>query len=170
MNSVFMKKLIALFVFCAIGTAIFAQAEIPPYQQYKTVPSVKLILQDSTGWELKAKLDKTKPLMLVVFSPECDHCQQETEELLANIDKFKHVQIVMATPLPLDKMRDFIATYQLNNYPSITVGRDYAFILPTFFGLKNLPFHAFYNKKKELIGGFEGMMSVETMLRVFPKK
>lgn len=164
-----MKKLLLLLVFCSLGPSLFSQVDIPAYQKYKTVPSVKLILQDSSGYELKAKLDKTKPLMLVVFSPECDHCRHETEELLANIDRFKHIQIVMATPLPLDKMRGFIAEYQLNKYPNITVGRDYAFILPTYFGLKNLPFHAFYNKKKELIRGFEGMMTVEKMLAMFSK-
>jgi hypothetical protein len=30
--------------------------------------------------------------------------------------------------------------------------------------IHNLPFHAFYNKKKELISAFEGSMSVEKIL------
>ena len=35
--------------------------------------------------------------MLMVFSPDCEHCQHETEEIIKNIDQFKKYQIVMAT-------------------------------------------------------------------------
>ncbi len=108
--------------------------------------------------------------MLVIFSPECDHCKHETEELIKNIDKFKNIQIVMATPLPVYEMREFAEHYNLKKYKNITVGRDYSYILPVYYDVKSLPYHAFYTKDKKLISAFEGTMTVEKMLTQFGKK
>lgn len=156
------------------GLTLFVTANgqhaVAPYLQYKTVPAVRLLLADSTGWEMKAKLDKKKPLMIVVFSPECDHCKHETEELIKNINKFKNIQVVMASVLPVFKMRDFVNTYKLSQYKNITVGRDYAYILPVFYNIKSLPYHAFYTKEKKLISVFEGSMKIEKILSQFENK
>ncbi|SDC01456.1 TlpA family protein disulfide reductase [Niabella drilacis] len=163
-----MKYLLLLLItIMSFGTA--RSQSLPPYKQYKTIPSVRLLSADSTGWELKAKLQKNKPVMMIIFSPECDHCKHETEELIKNIDKFKDIQIVMATPLPLKEMAKFAAHYKLHQYPNILVGKDYAFALPTYYDIRNLPFHAFYGSNKQLISGFEGSMSVSSILKVFGK-
>lgn len=163
-----MKYLLLLLV-TITGIARAHSQALPPYKQYKTIPSVRLLSADSTGWELKAKLQKNKPVMMMIFSPECDHCKHETEELIKHMDKFKDIQIVMATPLPLKEMAAFAAHYKLQKYPNIIVGKDYAFALPAYYGIKNLPFHAFYNSSKQLISGFEGSMSTETILKIFGK-
>ncbi|MCF3111753.1 thioredoxin family protein [Niabella sp. CC-SYL272] len=163
-----MKYLLALLVTILSFSDAQSQALLP-YKQYKTLPAVRLLSADSTGWELKAKLQKNKPVMLMVFSPECDHCKHETEELIKNMNKFKDIQIIMATPLPLKEMAAFAAHYKLQQYPNILVGKDYAFALPAYYGIKNLPFHAFYTSNKQLISGFEGSMSVATILKIFGK-
>jgi len=163
-----MKYLLLLLTTIMTFSAARSQA-LPPYQQYKTIPSVRLLSADSTGWELKAKLQKNKPVMMMIFSPECDHCKHETEELIKNIDKFRDIQIIMATPLPLKEMAAFAAHYKLHQYSNILVGKDYAFALPSYYNIKNLPFHAFYNSNKQLISGFEGSMSVPTILKIFGK-
>ncbi len=165
-----MKFLFTFLFSLVFTTVIFSQNAQAPYLKYGTVPAVKLILADSTGWELKARLDKKKPLMLVIFSPECDHCKHETEEMIKNIDKFKNIQIVMASLLPVYKMKAFIENYNLGKYKNITVGRDYAYILPVYYDIKSLPYHAFYTKDKKLISGFEGSMTVEKLLKQFSSK
>ena len=165
-----MKYFFTFFLSFIIGFTAVAQAQQAPYLQYKTIPSVRLLLTDSTGWELKAKLDKKKPLMLVIFSPECDHCRHETEELKKNIEKFKNVQIVMAAMQPVHKIKEFVAEYGLDKYKNITVGRDYAYILPVYYDMKSLPFHAFYTRDRKLISGFEGTMSVAKMLAQLKSK
>lgn len=109
--------------------------------------------------------------MLVVFNPQCDHCQHETEELIRNMDKLKNVQIVMATSSPFTDMKDFIEKYKLAQYKNVVVTQDTDFFLLNFYMLHNLPFHAFYNKKKELISVAEGSMTIEKILAVlFPGK
>lgn len=101
----------------------------------------------------------------MVFNPQCDHCQHETEELIRNMDKLKNVQIVMATSSPFEDMKGFIEKYKLAQYKNLVVTQDTHFFLLSFYMLHNLPFHAFYNKKKELLGVFEGSMTMEKILK-----
>ncbi|MCD2425835.1 redoxin domain-containing protein [Niabella pedocola] len=163
-----MKYLLVLLVTILSFSSARSQA-LPPYKQYKTLPAIRLLSADSTGWELKAKIQKNKPVMIMAFSPECDHCKHETEELVKNIDKFKDIQIVMISLLPLKNMAAFAAHYQLQKYPNILIGKDNAFATPTYYGFSSLPFHAFYSSNKQLISGFEGSMSIATILKIFGK-
>ena len=114
-------------------------------------------------------LDKKSAVMVMLFSPDCDHCQHETEDLIRNIDKFKKVQIIMASLLALEKTIPFIEKYGLEKYKNIKVGFDKGYFLPAFFNVRNLPFLAFYNRKKELISVFQGSMPMDKALEELEK-
>jgi thiol-disulfide isomerase/thioredoxin len=135
-----------------------------PYQKYPVYPPVKLLMADSSSWFAKTDLPKKRPVMMVLFNPKCEHCQHETEELTQNITRFKGIHIVMATTAAMDEMRAFANKYRLASFENITVGRDTGFFLPVYFDISNLPFHAFYNKKLELISVFAGSLTVEKSL------
>lgn len=107
--------------------------------------------------------------MLMLFSPDCDYCQHETEEIIRHIDDFKKVQIIMATTLPFEKMADYYKKYDLSRFPNIVVGKDVGYMLPSFYNIRNLPFLAFYNSKKELISVFEGALPIEKALEELKK-
>lgn len=141
----------------------------PPYKRFPTPPPFKLLLTDSTTYFTKDDLPKKKKVMVMLFSPDCDHCQHETEAIIQHIDDFKDVQIVMATTLPFEKMKEFYAHYNLAKFGNITVGHDAAFMLPVFYNVRNLPFLAFYNKQKELISISEGAMPIEKVLEELKK-
>ena len=89
--------------------------------------------------------------MLMIFNPQCEHCQHETGEIIKHMDGFKHIQIIMATVMPFDSMLSFRKKYNLAKYDNIVVCQDQHFFLPTFYKISNLPFLAFYNRKKQLI-------------------
>ena len=135
-----------------------------PYKRFPSVPPLKLLLSDSSTYFTKQDIPRKKAVMIMLFSPDCDHCQHETEEIINHIDDFKMVQIVMATTLPLDKMRDFYSKYELNRFANIAMGQDVGYMLPAFYNVRNLPFLAFYNTKKELISVFEGALPIEKVL------
>lgn len=71
--------------------------------------------------------------------------------------------------MPFDSMMAFRETYKLASYENIVVAKDVHFFLPPFFNIRNLPFMAFYNKRKELISVFEGSLSVDKMLAELEK-
>ncbi len=107
--------------------------------------------------------------MLMLFNPECEHCKQATEEMISKIDRFKNIRIVMATNTTFSRMLAFRETYQLAKYKNIIVAQDTHYFLPTFYMIRNLPFLAFYNRKKELISVFEGSLPMEKVLLEFEK-
>ena len=167
-----MKKLFCLFAIVITGLNALSQDDAlstPSYLRFPTVPPLKLLQVDSVTYFTKEKLQKNKPSLIIIFNPGCEHCQHETKEITANIDKFKNIQIVMTTPDSFDKMKDFYKEYKLKDYPNITVGRDERFTLPSFYAIHNLPFMAFYDKKQKLISVHEGSFPIDKVLLEFNK-
>jgi thioredoxin-related protein len=162
-------KLFSIFVALLISFSVAGQTDSiqPTYKRFPTPPPFKLLLTDSTTWFTKADLDKKKPLFLYVFSPECDHCKLTTEDLIKNIDKFKKVQIVMATWLDFTQMKKFYENFQLSRFENITLGRDVNFIMAPFYNIRNLPYMAFYDKKGQLISVFEGGLGIDKVAEKF---
>jgi len=164
-----MKKCLSFLVFTFVFVSAFAQmdsSKLAPFQRYPTLPPIQILLSDSTTMYTKAQLPSNKQTLFMVFNPDCSHCQHETEEMIAHKDELKDVQIVMITMQPLWMMKDFISKYALADFPNVVVGKDIYYILPGFFDIRNLPYLAMYNKKGNLIGGFEGSLPIEKVIEI----
>ena len=130
------------------------------YLKYPNVPPFTITkVPDSTKFA-KANLSQKKPVLVMVFSPDCDHCIHETKELLAHMDLFKNVQIVLVAHLDFKDLEKFYEEYKLANYPNITLGRDYNYFFGTFFNIKFLPAIFLYNKKGKFVKAFDGSVPV----------
>jgi|CXWL01.1.fsa_nt_gi cytochrome oxidase Cu insertion factor (SCO1/SenC/PrrC family) len=165
-----MKKKILLISLLALVIAGYGQADSlqAPYLRFPSYPPVKLLLPDSTFFS-KADLSGKQPVMLMIYDPNCDHCQQATEELIKNIDKFKGIQIVMVTMVSMAEIKKFIAKYRLSQYDNIIAGQDTNFFLVSFYMGHHLPYFAFYNRKLELISVLEGSIPIEKLLKELDK-
>jgi thiol-disulfide isomerase/thioredoxin len=163
------KLFIGLFLLAFSGNLSAQQDSFnaPPYKRFPVVPPFKLLKADSVSLFTKADLKKNKPVLVIIFSPECDHCQLETEEIIKHINDFKKIQIVMATNWPLHMMNNFSKKNDLKRFNNITVGKDINNMLPSFYSIRNMPYLAFYNKKGDLIDTFEGSLPVEIVLAKF---
>ena len=156
---------LALTLFCIKG---FAQAdnEMPVYLRFPTIPQFTVYkAPDSTAFS-REDLKKKKEVLFMIFSPDCEHCQHETEELLANIKKFKNTQIVMITYLPYEEMMAFYKNYKIAGYPQITMARDTKFFFPVYFKVKNLPSIFLYDKKGDFKKSFEGSVKIDSIAAV----
>ena len=163
-----MKTRLLSFLFCFISlTAPPQTTPEPPYKRFPTVPPLKLLLTDSTTIFTDKDLKKNIPLFLILFSPDCEHCQKKTEELINKIDSFKNIQIVMATFMPVDKIIPFYENYRLDRFSNITVGYDMQHMLSTYYRISYTPFLAFYDKKGNLIDGFQGALPLTKVLEYF---
>ena len=163
-----MKKIISFFVFSAICLSGFCQADStsPVYLRFPTIPQFTVYkAPDSTAFT-RDNLEKKKPVIFIIFSPECEHCQHETEALIANIDKFKNAQIVMITYLPYDEMIAFYKNYKIASYPEITMARDTKFFFPVFFKISNLPSIFVYDKNGDFKKSFEGSVKIDSIAEV----
>lgn len=165
-----MKKIFLLASFISIAFLSFCQqdsTQVPPFKRFPTVPPFKLLETDSSTYFTKYDLPKNKPVLIIVFNPDCEHCQHETEQIIQNIDHLKNIQIVMATMMPFDMMKSFYEKYDLKRFENITVGKDMQYMLPSFFQMHFMPYLAMYNKKGNLLTTFEGSMKIDDLISTF---
>ena len=139
----------------------------PPYKRFPTLPPIQLLLGDSITKYTKENIPAKKPVLVMLFSPDCNHCQHTAEEMYKNKEALKDIHIVMATVLSLTEMNTFMNKYKLSQMKNVVAGKDMYFLLPPFYAIKNFPYMAMYNKKGNLIMGFEGSMAIDKVIKVF---
>jgi len=165
-----MKKIFLFSSFLLIIITSFCQTDsavLPPYKRFPTIPPFKLLKVDSSSYFTKNDLKRTKPVLIILFNPDCDHCKHETEEILKNMDQLKNVQIVMATNMSFQMMKSFYEEYDLQRFENITVGQDIQYMLPSFYQIRFMPYMAMYDKRGNLLTSFEGSMKIEDLINVF---
>lgn len=148
--------------------SLFAQADsLPIYRRFPNVPPFTIMaLPDSTSFKKEDLSNRTK-LMLVLFSPDCDHCRHFTRDLLSHYDLFKKVQIVMASSMDYSIIQSFYSEFNIARYPAIRMGRDVNYFLGTFFQVTQFPSVFLYDKKGKLIQDFSGTIDVEKLATFF---
>jgi len=164
-----MRNCLLKFVLLCLSVPCWAQVDstTPPYKKFPVVPPLQILLGDSTTKYTKENLPSKKPVLIMLFSPECSHCQHEAEELKTHQAETKNIQVLLITMHPLWQMNEFTEKYGLSEMKNVVVGRDIYYTLPTFYAIHNLPFHAMYDKKGNLVSVFEGTMDINKILQVF---
>ena len=163
-----MKYVLTLLLFCVVLT-VHAQVDstTPPYRKFPQLPPLQLLLGDSTTQYAKADLPKKKKVLVMLFSPDCSHCQYEAEAMVQRKEDLRDIQVVMVTMHPIHQMNAFAEKYQLNELKHIVIGRDMYVTLPSFYNIRHLPFHSLYDKKGNLITAFEGSADLQKILDAF---
>lgn len=165
-----MKKFLLLAILGISGKMVVAQTStntdsIPAYQRIGVVPPFKLmVLPDSTAYT-KEDLKKKKETIIMIFSPDCEHCIHSTEDLLKHYDLFKNVQIVMGTPLSYDHIQKFYTDYHIAAYPNIKVGIDNTYFLGQFYNVHSYPAIFVYDKKGNFKEFFDGSVKWEKIAK-----
>jgi thiol-disulfide isomerase/thioredoxin len=165
MKNISLRNLLIGFLI-ALCSSGYSQADSTKalYERFPDIPLFSMYkAQDSTLFT-RDDLKKKKETIFIIFSPDCEHCQQETKNLIANIDKFKKAQIIMVTSLPYNQMKLFYDEFKIVNYPTITMGYDPTFFFHTFFNIKYLPVIFIYDKKGKFKKSFEGSVKIDKIL------
>ena len=119
----------------------------PAFKRIPTVPPFTLVLAPDSSIFTKENLKNKKPVLIMVFSPDCDHCIHATEDLIENIKSFKNAEIVLASSLSYESIKIFYKNLHLSAYPNIHVGYDSKRFLSSFYEVHNFPSIYLYNKK-----------------------
>ena len=138
-----------------------------PFRKNPGIPVFDLLKSDSSTHITKADLIAKHKTIIMFFSPECTHCQHQTEDIIAAIDSLKDVQIIMATYQPFEEMVEFNKKYNIEKYSNIKMGRDTKYFFPPFYRMKSLPHLALYNNSGNYITSFEGNQKIVTLLAAF---
>lgn len=159
------------FLSVALFASLVSMAQVdtttPPYQRYPTLPPLQLLLTDSVTQYTKADLPKKKNVLVMLFSPDCEHCQHEAGEIVANAEGFRDIQIVMVSTYPLYRITEFAETYGLSKMENVVMTKDPNYLLISFYAVRSLPFMALYNKKGNLITVGYGNVAIDKILSLF---
>ncbi len=137
---------------------------LPLYKQFPIVPPFKIQLMDSTTWFSKSDLSPKKYTLVIYFSPDCGHCQMETEEMISNMKSLSNVQIVMTTTRPFEDVKNFYNYYKLNRFSNVKYGVDPTRFVANFYKVEFTPFSALYDKKGNLITVYEKGINWQTFV------
>ena len=159
-----MKKCLTVFILLFISATSFAQTDtLAPYQQFPFIPPFKIQMPDSS-WFNKSALSDKKPTWVIYFSPDCGHCQMETEEIISNIKSLKNVQIVMIASRPFEDVKNFYEHFMIRRFPNIKMGVDAARMVTNFYKVEHTPFSAFYDKKGNLVKAFKNAPEITEII------
>jgi thiol-disulfide isomerase/thioredoxin len=115
------------------------------------IPPFRMLQGDSKVFKAE-NLPMGKPIIIIYFSPDCDHCDKMMKELSKKSDEFKKASIAMITYLAIDKVIQFEKTYELKKYQNIYVGTEgNTFFVKNYYRITNMPFIALYTKNGDLV-------------------
>ena len=167
-------RLFTLVLACFLSSFAYAQKDstdtTAPFRKNAGIPAFDLLKTDSSTHITLADIKGKYKTLIMFFSPECTHCQHQTEDMIAAMDSLKDIQIVMATYQPFEEMVAFNKKYEIEKFGNIKMGRDTKYFLPPYYRMKSLPYLALYNSKGNYITSFEGNQKIAKLLDAFDGK
>ena len=146
-----------------VCSVCFSQQE---FDTPKNIPPFNMMLTDGATYYNASNVEKNKPLMIVYFDPECEHCQHFTKQLVKNISKFSNTQIVMICDAPgIPPVKKFVEDMGLAKYGNIKVGTEGLYhATMNFYHVDVTPFTALYNRNGVLITSYRNIPEIQTLV------
>jgi len=155
------KKITAALLVFFISAAAFAQVPpndtTAPYYKNPNLPLFKMYNLDSVAFT-QSVLVKHKKTIVMMFNPECGHCQKEIDILLSIPQVTQNTQIILVSTEPLAKIKEFYFKNHLERFPYIFAGKDIKYFWGRFFKPSTIPVLAFYNEQDQFITLHQGNM------------
>ncbi|MBX7125425.1 MAG: redoxin domain-containing protein [Cyclobacteriaceae bacterium] len=125
------------------------------------LPSMKMLTVDG---KVLSTDDLSGPLIVVVFSPDCDHCQREATQIHEHLREFRNYEVYFGSSYDLPVISEFQSRYELNQ-PNFHFGRIDPQYIVSSYGYIDLPSLYIYNEDKRLIKAFVGETPIEQILK-----
>lgn len=155
-----------MLIGCCLSFIVsFAQQEPDFKKKGAPIPPFKLELTKNGTAFTNANLKPNKPVMLVIFSPECDHCEHTVDSLKANAGLFKNTQLLLvAEARNKEHMKKFIEKTGIGDLPVFqTIGVDRSNLIYYAYTQKILPQINFYDKNFKLVKRFDGQYPLDSV-------
>lgn len=120
----------------------------------------------TNGQMLTAKdLPQKKPLVLIYFAPDCQHCTDLLKGVFKEMKSFKNTTLLLATFKPAAELRSFEQAYKTAAYPNVITGTEGAtFMLRYHYNMQRTPFVALYNNAGKLVRTYDNQPLVKDIL------
>ena len=123
------------------------------------------ILQSNGKALNTSKLPKTNPVILIYFSPDCEHCTTLLNSMFKQMSQFKKATILLVSFRPMDELTEFEKRYKTSGYKNIIVGMEQpVFFLKNLYQLQSTPFTALFNKNGNLVYSYKKETQVDDLV------
>ena len=112
-------------------------------------------------------LKKSHPLIIIYFSPGCDHCQHSAEELYRYRKDLKQSTIIMIADEAKNEVKAFASRYQIDQMENIILLLDKDDQAQKVLGLNKVPSYLLYDKEQRLIKKFVGEATMDLIIKTF---
>lgn len=125
-------------------------------------PSMPITLLD--GKRMNAKEIKGKTV-LVLFQPDCDHCQHEAEDIEEHLASFRDYNLYFVSTATGAEISKFSNDYKLSGIPNIIFGTTTLQSILDNFGAIQAPSIYIYSQEGKLVNSFNGQTDIGVILR-----
>jgi hypothetical protein len=132
----------------------------------RSIPEFSMVLTDTTKIFHSKDIPYGKPAMIIWFDPNCRDCQEETENLLANMREFQHANIYLVTKHSREELMVFYNHLKLDTCRNMKVGIDTSASIARQYRRRGTPLTLVYNKDQYLVGEFVGKPSMADLKKV----
>jgi hypothetical protein len=159
-----MKRGIALIVYLLLAGAAIAQPNID-YRE-KGAPIPPFVMEQANGKMLtNGILKKGAPVIVVIFSPQCDHCGKALDTLQSLSQSLKHTQLVLLTEaVHKPYLKDFLTKHGYDKDPLFkNAGIDKGNLISYIYTYGMLPQFNIYNAQHRLVKTFTGIFPMDSL-------
>jgi hypothetical protein len=122
--------------------------------QANKLPPFRMVQSD--GKIFKAEdLPMGKPIIIIYFSSDCDHCEKMMKEFFGKARLFSTSSVAMVTYLTQDKVAKFEKDYPVKKHANIYAGTEgTTFFVRNYFKITDMPFAALYTKEGNFVQSY----------------
>ena len=125
------------------------------------LPAITLQMTDGTFLPLKKIQGKT---LLVLFQPECDHCQQEAASMSKHSESFKNYQVYYISASSMIENQQFALEYGLSGLANFHFGSTSSDLILENFGSIPTPSIYVYSEEGDLKNEFIGQTPIDQII------
>jgi thiol-disulfide isomerase/thioredoxin len=155
------RILIATLLSLCFFDAYCQNDTIAPYLRTREIPSFRVSNVVDSSTFSKEDLQKDKRTIFIIFSPDCGHCQHFMKELTDSISEFRNTQILMVATVDFVHIRKFYDDFKAATIPFITIGRDPAYFLGSYFAARQYPAIYIYDNKGKFVRNYQGGAAIK---------
>ena len=162
-------------VFIAISVAVFiiswlVYSSVQKLEQKESrnnavssLPKLSILDFDGKNRGLNQYLSN-KPIALVIFNSECEHCHYEAKDISKNIGMLNELSFIFLSAEEMASIRSFSEENGLAGHPNVVFGKVNYMELTSVFQSITYPNIFIYNTQGELLKEFKGETKVEAIL------
>lgn len=157
-------KLIWVNIFCSIVLSCSNAVDNLKQSLISPMPEFNIQLCDSSTIFNMRKVPVGKPAVIIYFDPGCDHCEQQTKEIVEKSTLLNNINIYFISLASFQQLADFRKRYHFERFKNIVVAKDVEFSFIKLFKGNQVPLVAIYNSFRQLKIVYTGVTTAEEIL------